>query len=75
MHQGEAHFLQMGLNQCPAMVGSACHMMLAFQLRNRSEVLTACHQTASGSLAKVENVSSGVLDHFHPEEIFGLGVD
>ena len=29
MNQGEAHFLLMDLNQCPAMVGSACHMMLA----------------------------------------------
>ena len=37
------------------------------QLRNRSEVLTTCHQTASGFLA---NVSSGALDHFHPGELY-----
>lgn len=73
MNQGKAHFLHMGLNQCPAVVGSACHMMLAltfFQLRNRNEVVTTCHQTASGSLAKVENVCSGILDHFHPGELY-----
>lgn len=37
------------------------------QLRNRSEVLTTCHQAASGFLA---NVSSGALDHFHPGELY-----
>jgi hypothetical protein len=55
----------MDLNQCPAMVGSACQMMLALLSfeKQKWDTLIACHQTAPGSLAKVENISSGVLNH------------